>query len=160
MKKKLAKWSLQGLEILFVLIIPLVIVFLGYGGWKDGAGGFKLAFGLVLSLTILYLIAKKIFLSPYLNKKRQKAASLAALLTAETDPSKIANIKAEMRSLSFIDSLSNWIPVLSFLLLGYMAASALEKGIANFAAILGFIGISEAIGCVLSFVRIAKGDVE
>ena len=158
MKKKLAKWSLQGLEILFVLIIPLVIVFLGYGGWKDGAGGFKLAFGLVLSLTILYLIAKKIFLSPYLNKKRQKAASLSALLTAETDEGKIDKIKAEMRSISLIDSLSNWIPVLSFLLLGYMAASALEQGIANFAAILGFIAISELCGFVVSMIRTVKGD--
>ena len=73
---------------------------------------------------------------------------------AETDPRKLDNINYALKKMLIIENIINWILPLLFLAVGYLAASALEKSIVTFTEILAFVGLSELIGCSISFMRI------
>ena len=60
------------LQVLFVAIIPLIIVFVGYGGWGEKANGFKVYFGTLAILAVVVLITKKIIVSPWLEKLKRE----------------------------------------------------------------------------------------
>lgn len=156
--KKIASWLLGKtwgiLEMAFVAIIPLVILYLGYGGWGEKANNFKVYFGVLVFLVILFLIIKRVWVTPWMAKKRMEIANLTALKKAETDTRKIEQISYELKKLLCIENALNWILPLLFLAVGYAGASALERSIVTFTEILAFVGLSELVGCGISFLRI------
>lgn len=156
--KKFASWLLSKtwgiLEMAFVAIIPLVILYLGYGGWGEKANNFKVYFGTLVFLVILFLIIKRVWITPWMAKKRMEIANLTALKKAETDARKIEQISYELKKLLCIENALNWILPLLFLAVGYAAANALERSIVTFTEILAFVGLSELVGCGISFLRI------
>jgi hypothetical protein len=156
--KKFASWLLSKtwgiLEMAFVAIIPLIILYLGYGGWGEKANKFKVYFGALVFLVILFLIIKRVWVTPWMAKKRMEIANLTALKKAETDTRKIEQISYELKKLLCIENALNWILPLLFLAVGYAGASALERSIVTFTEILAFVGLSELVGCGISFLRI------
>ena len=63
--KRTWKWFLfTVLELLFVAVIPLVIVYIGYGGWGKEANRFKIYFGVLLSVIIIFWIVKTVLITP------------------------------------------------------------------------------------------------
>lgn len=141
-------------EMTFVAVIPLITIYLGYGGWGAEAHRFKVGFGVLVFLVVLFLIVKRVWISPWLAKKRIEIANLTALKKAETDARKIENITYELKKMQCIENAINWVLPLLFLAVGYLAAGALEKSIVTFTEILAFVGLSELIGCGISFARI------
>jgi hypothetical protein len=156
--KKILSWLLSRMwgimEMLFVAIIPLIVVYLGYGGWGTKAYDFKIGFGVLVFFVILFFIIKRVWLSKWLNAKRIESANLSALKKAETDVRKLEQINYELKKLLIIENAINWVLPLSFLAVGFAAAYALEKSLVTFTEILAFVGISETIGCGISFVCI------
>lgn len=143
-------------EMTFVAIIPLIIIYLGYGGWGEKANKFKIGFGVLVFLVILFLIIKRVWLTKWFDKKRMEMANLSAMKKAETDERKLEQINYELKKLLILENAINWALPLLFLGVGFAAAYALERALVTFTEILAFIGISETIGCVVSFVRILK----
>lgn len=156
--KKALSWLLSKswgiMEMTFVAIIPLIIIYLGYGGWGEKANKFKIGFGVLVFLVILFLIIKRVWLTKWFDKKRMEMANLSAMKKAETDERKLEQINYELKKLLIIENAINWVLPLLFLGVGYAAAYALERALVTFTEILAFVGLSELIGCGISFMRI------
>lgn len=149
--KKTWKWFLfTALEFLFVAIIPLVIVYIGYDGWGDAADNFKFYFGALLLIIIIFWIVKKVLISPWLDKQKIKAGNLEAMLIAETDKGKIANIENGLKTARVLETIFSWVLPLLFVLVAFLASKAMEQAIVEFSGILGFVGLSEIVGFVFS----------
>ena len=149
--KKTWKWFLfTVLEFLFVAVIPLTIVYIGYDGWGDSANNFKFYFGVLLLIIIIFWIIKKVLITPWLDKQKIKAGSLEAMLVAETDSGKIANIENGSNTTRLAETIISWILPLMFVLVAFLASKAMEEAIVQFSGILGFVGISELVGFVFS----------
>lgn len=147
--KRTWEWFLfTALEVLFVAVIPLVIVYIGYGGWGIEANSFKIYFGVLLSAIIIFWIIKKVLITPWIEKQKIKAGNLEAQLEAENDKGKIANIESALKRARITETIFSWILPLAFLLIAFLASRAMEQAIVKFSGILGFIGISEFIGFV------------
>lgn len=156
--KKIFSWLLDKwwgiMELMFVAVIPLILVYVGYGGWGEKASKFKIGFGVLIFLVVLFLIIKRVYLTKWLEKKRMETADLTAMKKAETDARKRERINYELKKLLVIENAINWALPLLFLGVGFAAAYALERALVTFTEILAFVGLSEMIGCALSFVRI------
>lgn len=149
--KKTWKWFLfTVLEFLFVAVIPLAIVYIGYDGWGESANNFKFYFGVLLLIIIIFWIIKKVLITPWLDKQKIKAGSLEAMLVAETDKGKIANIENGLKTTRLAETIISWILPLMFVLVAFLASKAMEEAIVQFSGILGFVGISEIVGFVFS----------
>lgn len=147
--KRTWKWFLFTiLELLFVAVIPLIIVYIGYDGWGKEATSFKWYFGVILAIIIVFWIIKKVIITPWLDKQKIKAGSLEAQLEAENDAEKIENIENALKSTRLFETIFSWILPLAFLFVSFLAARAMEQAIVKFSGILGFIAISEFIGFV------------
>lgn len=144
------------LETAYVAVIPLIVVYLGYDGWGEKANKFKIGFGVLVFIVILFLIIKRVWLTKWFDKKRIEIANLSAMKKAETDERKLENINYELKKLLAIENAINWSLPLLFLGVGFAAAYALERALVTFTEILFFIGISETIGCIISFIRILR----
>lgn len=149
--KKTWKWFLfTALEFLFVAIVPLIIVGIGYNGWGDSADNFKFYFGVLLLLIIIFWIVKKVIITPWLDKQKIKAGNLEAMLEAETDKGKILNIENGLKTARLLESIISWVLPFAFLLVAFLASKAMEEAIVQFSGILGFVGLSEIVGFVFT----------
>lgn len=147
--KRTWKWFLfTVLELLFVAVIPLVVVYIGYGGWGKEANHFKVYFGVLFSAVIIFWIIKTVLITPWIDKQKIKAGNLEAQLEAENDKGKIENIESALKRARLTETIFSWILPLAFLLIAFLASRAMEQAIVKFSGILGFIGISEFIGFV------------
>lgn len=156
--KKILSWLLSKswgiIELTFVAIIPLIILYLGYDGWGTKANEFKVYFGVLIFVVVIFLVLKRVIISPWLDKKRMEIANLSAMKKAETDQIKKDKINNELKKMLAIENVINWFLPLMFLIVTYFAASALEQQIVTFTEILYFVIASEIIGCIISFIRI------
>ena len=143
------KWLLLiSLEVLFVAVIPLAIVYIGYGGWGEEANSFKIHFGVLIFAIVVFWIVKKVLISPWLDKQKIKAGNLEAQLEAENDKGKIDNIESALKRVRLMETIFSWILPLAFLLVAFFSSRAMELAIVKFSGILGFVGVSEFIGFV------------
>ena len=147
--KRTWKWFLFSiLELLFVAVLPLIIVFIGYDGWGEEANQFNIYFGVLLFIVIIFWIVKKVFISPWLDRQKVKMGNLEAQLETENDAGKIANIESALKTSRLIETVCSWVLPLLFLLVAFLASRAMEQAIVKFSGILGFIGVCEFIGFV------------
>ena len=152
------KWTFKRfifvvLELIFTAVVPLVIVYLGYGGWGAKAKRFKIYFRVVVAAVVVFLIVKRVFINPWLFKQRIKAGSLEAQIETENDAGKILNIEEALRRARITETVLNWVLPLAFLVVAFLACRALEKSIVTFTGIIGFIGLSESIGFVFAILE-------
>ena len=147
--KKTWKWFLFALlEYVFVAVVPLIIVYVGYDGWGTEATTFKWYFGALIAVISIFWIVKKVIITPYIEKQKIKAGNLEALLETENDILKIENIESALKAARLFETVFSWILPLAFLFISFLASRAMEQAIVKFSGILGFIGISEFIGFV------------
>ena len=138
------------LQVLFVAIIPLIIVFVGYGGWGEKATTFKWYFGTLIILAVVLLITKKIIITPWLEKTRIKTGNLEAELEKETDKGKIILIEDALKKYRVIETVFNWLLPMVLLVLAFVAFNAVENAIVKFTGILGWVLLSEICACAFS----------
>lgn len=143
------KWLLLiSLEVLFVAVIPLAIVYIGYGGWGEEANSFKVHFGVLIFAIVVFWVVKKVLITPWLDKQKVKAGNLEAQLEAENDKGKIENIESALKRVRLMETIFSWVLPLAFLLVAFWSSRAMEMAIVKFSGILGFVGISEFIGFI------------
>ena len=150
MKKTKKLFLLSILEILFVAIIPLIIVYIGYGGWGKDAQYFKVGFGVLVAIVFIFWIVKKVIITPWHERQKIKTGNLLAQLDIETDKYKIENIENSLKRSRMLETIFTWILPMSFILLAFFSARAMERAIVTFSGILFFVMISEFIGFICS----------
>lgn len=148
MKKTKKFLLLSALEVLFTAIIPLVIVYIGYGGWGEQAKRFKIGFGVLITVIVILWIVKRVLIEPWQERQKIKTGNLLAQLEIETDKAKIENIENALKRSRLIETVFTWILPIAFLVAAFFAAKAMERAIVTFSGILGFVAVSEFIGFV------------
>lgn len=126
------KWTFKRfifvvLELIFTAVVPLVIVYLGYGGWGAKAKRFKIYFRVVVAAVVVFLIVKRVFINPWLDKQRIKAGSLEAQIETENDAGKILNIEEALRRARITETVLNWVLPLAL----YTGISDADKFVAT-----------------------------
>lgn len=152
MKKTGKLLVFRALEVLFVVFVPLAIVYLGYGGWGKEANQFKIYFGALFTAIMIFLVVKRVVITPWIERQNVKAGNLEAQLEMENDPGKIANIEYALRTTRFIETVFNWVLPMAFLTTAFIAARAMEQEIVKFSGIIGFVLISEFLGFIFGCV--------
>jgi uncharacterized membrane protein YjfL (UPF0719 family) len=153
MKKTTKLFVLSLLEVLCVAIIPLVIVYIGYGGWGEEAKNFKLGFGVLIFLIVVFMIVKRVIITPWQERQKIKTGNLLAQLEIETDKGKIENIESALKQARVIETVFTWILPIAFLITAFFASKAMERAIVQFSGILLFVGISEFFGFIFAIAR-------
>lgn len=141
------------LQVLFVAVFPLIIVFVGYGGWGKQANTFKIYFGTLVILAVVLLIVKKVIITPWVEKTRIKTGNLEAELEKETDKGKIILIEDALKKYRIIETIFNWLLPMVILILAVVAFNAVEKQLVKFTDILGWVLLSEICGFACSIVE-------
>ena len=149
MKKTFKHWAFLLLELLFIAVLPLIIVYIGYGGWGEQATKFKWYFGVLVAFVVVVFIVKKVLITPWVERQRIKAGNLEAALETEVDQAKIMNIEDALRKARLIETISTWVLPMLFLIIAFLAVRAIERSIVTFSGILGFILVSEVVGFAL-----------
>ena len=159
MKKTFRHWAFLLLELLFIAVVPLIIVYIGYGGWGEKATKFKWYFGFLVTAAVVLFIIKKTLLSPWVERQRMRAANLEAQLDTEVDQAKIINIEDSLRKARLIETVTNWLLPMLFLIIGFVCVRAIERSLVTFSGILGFVLFSEIIGffvCILDALSVSS----
>ena len=152
MKKTFKHWLFLLLELLFIAVVPLAIVYIGYGGWGEQATKFKWYFGVLCAFFFVFFVLKKTLINPWIERQRIKAGNLEALLDTEVDQAKIINIEDALRKARLIETIFSWILPMMCLIVVFVAVRAIERAIVTFSGVLGFVLVSEILGffvCVL-----------
>lgn len=141
------------LQVLFTAVVPLVIVFVGYGGWGEEANGFKIYFGCLIVLAVVLLVAKRVIFKPWAEKTRIKSGLLEADLEKETDTARIILIESALKRYRVCETVFNWALPLVCLAIVYAAFNAVEKELVQFTSILGWVVLSEIVGFAFSLLE-------
>ena len=141
------------LQVLFVAVVPMIIVFIGYGGWGEKASSFKWYFGTLVILAVVLLITKKVIITPWLAKVQIKVGNLEASLEKEIDKAKIILIEDALKKYRVIETVFNWLLPLVILILAVVAFSAVEKAIVQFSGILLWVLLSEIVAFAFSILE-------
>ena len=145
------KWILFTiLELFFVAIVPLAIIYIGYDGWGQEATKFKWYFGVLVSVLIVFWIVKKVIITPWIDKQKIKAGNLEAQLESENDEIKIEYIESALKKSRLVETVLSWILPIGLLLMSFLSSRAMEQAIVKFSGIIGFVGVSELVGFVFS----------
>lgn len=155
MKKTFKHWYFLLLELLFIAVLPLIIVYIGYGGWGKEATKFKWYFGVLVAIVVVVFILKKTLVTPWIERQRIKAGNLEAMLDTEVDQAKIMNIEDALRKARLIETISTWVLPMLFLIIAFVGVRGIEREIVKFSGILGFVLLSEIVGftvCILDAV--------
>ena len=149
------KWGWKRLlfficKLVFMAVVPLVIIYIGYGGWGESAKSFKIYFGVLVSIAVVFLVLKKVLFDRWNEKQKIKTGNLEADLEKENDQVKIIYIEEALRKARVIETVISWFfPALAMIIL-FLACRALERSIVTFSGIIGFIALSELVGFVFS----------
>lgn len=157
MKKTFKHWLYLLLELLFIAVVPLTIVYIGYGGWGEQATKFKWYFGVLCAFVVVFFILKKTLINTWIARARTKAGNLEAQLETETDQAKIMNIEDALRKARLVETVFAWVLPMAFLIIAFTAVRAIERSLVTFSGILGFVLVSEIVGfgvCVLDAVSV------
>lgn len=138
------------LEVLFVAVIPMVLIFVNYTSWGEEAAAFKIAFTGILLLFVIVLIVKKVILNTYLERARATLTQHKADLRVETDKTKRENLENAVKRGQTLETVLTY--VFPFLLLGglYVLAQALETAAVQLSGTVGLIAASVAVGFAFS----------
>ena len=136
------------LELLFIGVAPLVMIFMQYGQIQSDR--LKIGMTGILLVLSVFLILKKVVLRRYFENLRGQIVNFQSDLKTENDAGKIENIERELRNARTIETLFNAILPLVFLVLAFCMCKALEAQIMKLSGVIGFIGVSYAVGTVFS----------
>lgn len=145
MKKTAKTWVLFALEIIFMLIVPLVFVWVQYG---DVTMTYKVSTtAIVLSLAV-FLVCKKVLLGKWSQTLTTKTAMIETNALSITDKSAIESNKKAWRNYSIIQACFNAIIPLLLFVLAIITIKAVEEGLIKLYGCLIFCLISVFVGFV------------
>lgn len=136
------------LELLFIAIVPIVLVFIKFGEMGTGTAQttFKIGITGVMLVILVFIILKKTIIDKWLKGLSDQANNYITIIKTDTDEEKVNRAKSVLKSIKTIETIINAIiPVLIFIV-ALIACYALEQEIAKLYSCLGLIFVSYLVG--------------
>lgn len=151
MKKTITSSIFFILNIVFMLIVPIVLVWLQYG---DNEGGYKLSITAILVIIGIFLVFKKVVLNKRLEALNLKVVSIESNALSITDEKSIKANKTVWRLCRTIQLLIDCIVPIGIAIISVLTIKVVEQGIIKLYGCLMFCFISIAIGLICKIVEI------
>lgn len=146
MKKTKWSWIYFILELVFFLALPCFFVWLQYG--KTEVEWYKVSMTGIVILLLIFMIFKKIFITPIIVKINAQIAQIEIVQLAALEPSIILGYKKKYRSLSIKQLIFNtFVPAL-ILSLTLMTIKVVEAGAIKMYNVLLICAISIVVGLI------------
>lgn len=139
------------LQIVFSLIVPVVLVWVQYGGL---AQKYKISVTAIMLLILVFLIFKKAVLNKWLKTIDGKVAHIETNALSITDENAIQTNKKAWRTYSIMQSICNYIiPILVFIL-AVLTVKKVEEGVMKLYGVLMLSMASFIIGMFFRWAEI------
>ena len=143
MKKTSKSWVFFVLQLFFIIVVPVALVWLQYG---DTTGTFKIPITAILLVILLFLVAKKLLFKPWLDKVKIKIANIETNALTITDPLAIEANKKAWRMFTLAQlACDAFIPLLLFIA-SIITIKTVEQGIIKLYGCLMFCFVSIVVG--------------
>jgi predicted DNA-binding antitoxin AbrB/MazE fold protein len=114
---------------------------------------YKVSFGGLLLLAVLFLVFKRVFFKDKIKKWKERTNNKLSDLDVESDPERAANIIEELRMNRTIETVFNFISPAIFFIAAIVACEALEKALMKLSGALGLMFVCYALGTVFSVLK-------
>ena len=151
MRKTSTSWLFFVLTIIFMLIIPIALVWLQYG---DNEGGYKVSVTAILVIIGIFLVFKKIVLNKRIEALNLKIVSIETNALSITDEKSIKANKTVWRLCRVVQLLIDCIVPVGVAVISVLTIKVVEQGIIKLYGCLMFSFISIAIGLICKIVEI------
>ena len=131
-------------ELLFFLVLPCVLIWLQYG--RVDVAWYKISVTGIVLLLLIFLLAKRLFLTPLINKINQQAAQVEMQQLSVTEPAAIESNKRKFRTLSMWQLFFNSIVPLAVFALALATLKAVEAGAIKMFGVMIICAVSMLLG--------------
>lgn len=141
-----------GLEALFLIIAPLVLILIEYGNMGNTAEevGFKLSLlGIVLVL-LVFVLVKKIFINKWLNKLTGLVIRYEGDVAVKVNGAERDNAVKQLKRTRTLEAVFNAVTPILVLALALVMCKGLEGSVVKLSGVVGFILISFVLGTIFS----------
>lgn len=151
MKKTILSWVFFVLNVVFMLIVPIVFVWLQYG---DIEKTYKISVTAILITLAIFLVFKKIILSKWLKALNLKIVNIESNALSLTDAKVIQANKNAWRLCRIIQLLIDCIVPICIAVLSVLTIKVVEQGLIKLYGCLMFCLVSVCIGIICKIVEI------
>jgi len=144
------KWSRKTylfftLQLICFLVVPCVLIWLQYGG-AELSTKYRLSVTSIMLFALVFLIAKKILLNPWLKKIDSQLGQIEVQQLAAVEPEAVISLKKRFRRLSLFQLFFNAVMPVLLLILAVMTIKVVEAGLIKLYGVLMFSAISIGAG--------------
>ena len=143
MKKTSKSWVFFILQIVFMLIAPVIMVWIQYG---DLTQKYKVSVTVIMLLLLVFWVFKRIFLDKWIKTINLKITNIETNALSLTDQTAIQSNKKAWRVYSLLQLLINSILPLLVMVLAVITIKTVEEGLIKLFGCLMFCLISVFIG--------------
>lgn len=151
MKKTKKSWVFLGLQLLFMIVVPIAFIWMQYGVFSVK---YKISVTSILLILLIFLIFKKIVLNKWLKGIDQKIVNIETNCLSLTEETAIQTNKKSWQTYSLIQLFfSSIIPLLIFII-AILTIKVVEAGLIKLYGVLMFCAISIVIGLLCKVLEI------
>lgn len=151
MKKTNKAWLFFSLQLVFMLLVPILLIWLQYG---DLEGMYKVSMTGILCTILIFWVFKKIMLDKWLKGLDQKIVNIETNSLSITDKTAIESNKKAWRTYTLLQLLINSIIPLLLLVFALVTIKTLEQGLIKLFGCMMFCTISVGIGVIFKVAEI------
>ena len=144
------KWTKKtyiffALQIICFVVVPCVLIWLQYGG-AELTQKYKWSITGLMLFVAVFLIAKRILVTPWLKKIDGQLAQLEIAQINTVEPAAIESTKKRYRRLAVAQLAFNAILPIAILVIGIMTIKAVQDGLVHLYGVMVFSALSIGVG--------------
>ena len=151
MKKTKKSWLFFSLQLVFMLLAPILLIWLQYG---DLEGVYKVSMTGILCTILIFWVVKKIMLDKFVKGLSQKIVNIETNSLSITEKTAIETNKKAWRTYTLLQLLINSIIPLLLLVFALVTIKTLEQGLIKLFGCMMFCTISVGIGVIFKVAEI------
>lgn len=151
MKKTKKAWLFLGLQLLFMIVVPIAFIWMQYGVFSLK---YKISVTSILLMLLMFLIFKKIFINNWLKSIDQKIINIETNCLSLTDKTAIDANKKSWQTYSLIQLFFSSIIPLLILIIAILTIKVVEDGLIKLYGVLMFCAISIIVGLLFKVLEI------
>ena len=151
MKKTIASWIFFVLNIVFMLIVPVVFVWLQYGDLK---GTYKISVTAILIILAVFLFFKRLVINKWLESLNLRVVAIESNALSITDEQSIKANKSVWRLCKIVQLLIDCIVPVGVAVISILTIKVVEEGLIKLYGVLMFCLISIAVGLIFKIIEI------
>jgi hypothetical protein len=142
-------------EIIFYLALPIYMVFVNFVTQEVKPENivYKVSFGGLLLLAVLFLVFKRVFFAKKIEKWKEGTNQMLTDLKVESNPERAANLIEELKMNRTVETVFNFISPAIFFIAAIIACEALEKALMKLSSALGLMLACYVLGTIFSILN-------